>query len=112
MEEWKQLRDEGQVTPDVAIWFPIWPGAESYKWAMDNVYSNPEYDDMILRDQNTGRKVVHVVANGELDDSIIYELENDYGVTIIYNWALQVNYSLHINVKTFFLFAFHNSSGL
>ena len=64
VEEWKRLRDEGHVTPDVAIWFPIWEGADAYKWAMDNVYSNPVYDDMILRDQNTGKKVCMEVVMG------------------------------------------------
>ena len=49
VEELKQLCDEGVVTQDITLWFPIPPGANSYKWAMDNVYAKPEYDDMIIK---------------------------------------------------------------
>ena len=59
------------MTPDVTIWLPIPPGADAYQWAMDNVYSRPKYDDMILKDPNTGIKVKMLVQK-VIDDFLVY----------------------------------------
>lgn len=83
-EEWKKLREQGIVTPDIAAWLPLSPGDNSWRTAFTNVYMNSSYDDLILR--HNGRKVIHAVASHDLDSGYVSQLES-HGITVVRNWA-------------------------
>ena len=67
-EGWRALRDRGVLTPQIAVWVPVPPKNSGLEeWTVDRimerVYNNPEYDDLILRDPHSGKKVLFLVEN-------------------------------------------------
>lgn len=66
-EEWRALRDRGEMTPQIAVWVPVVApegGARpTYEAFLNGVYNDPRYDDLVLRDAQ-GRKVWFAVNSG------------------------------------------------
>lgn len=61
LEEWYLLRQQGVATPQVALWQTIAGTAPDEWWyVIQRLYSNASYDDLILRDPVTSRKVLFI----------------------------------------------------
>jgi len=72
-EEWQELRDAGTMTPQIAVWLPIpakQAGQESLTYLYERVlevYNDPAYEDLVLRDKSSGKKVLFIVDHGALE---------------------------------------------
>lgn len=63
-EEWAKLRSSGIMTPQIAAWIKIVNGdAGNLYLQYLNLYNNPAYSNLVMKDKNTGKKVLFIVSN-------------------------------------------------
>ena len=95
-EEWRALRDKGVMTPQIAVWVPMPPKPAGAAWTWEEVfaglYDAPEYDDLILRDKVSGKKVLFAVENGgfPMDSGAVAAAESNGGkndVMVVPMWG-------------------------
>ena len=95
-EEWRALRDSGVMTPQIAAWVPMPPKSGASTWTWEKLrtalYDDPAYDDLVLRDKKTGRKVLFAVENGgfPLDAGALAAAESNGGkndVLVVPMWG-------------------------
>lgn len=66
-EEWSKLRKDGVPTPQIAAWVPasaVASGQVPMFQRVLEVYANPAFDDVVLTQETTGRKILFVVDHG------------------------------------------------
>jgi len=97
-EEWATLRAHGTPTPDIAIWQAIPVGATIQQGFLD-VYNDPRFDHLIMRDRLTDKKVFFYVDPPDMprwpDPSIMAAIESNGGrnnIILVPMWA----YSDHV----------------
>ena len=83
-EEWLNLRMAGVSTPRIAIWQNIQDPSGDLWEAYLSTYENPEYEDLIFKDEATGRKVFFATANP--DPTIVAKLEA-MNYAVVSMWA-------------------------
>ncbi|GMV40124.1 MAG: hypothetical protein AMXMBFR64_18400 [Myxococcales bacterium] len=95
-EEWRKIRDQGGMTPQIAAWVPMPPKTGPSTWTWEKVFSglydHPAYDDLVLRDEKSGRKVLFAVENGgfPLDPGAVAAAESNGGkhdVLVVPMWG-------------------------
>jgi hypothetical protein len=59
-EEWAAWRQAGRATPQIAVWAAIPTGADLYLRYLD-LYNQPSYQGLVLRDPYSGKKVFFAV---------------------------------------------------
>lgn len=59
-EEWAKLRAKGIKTPQIAVWHAI-PAGSTQWTGYQKIYGNPAYDNLVMRDKKTGKKVFFIV---------------------------------------------------
>jgi hypothetical protein len=67
-EEWAKLRAQGTMTPQIAAWVPLPPKSDpaaqwTYRKVLD-IYNNPAFSALVLRDPKSKKKVLFGVENG------------------------------------------------
>jgi len=87
-EEWAALRAQGVVTPQLAIWANIGSAnADLYSKDLD-LYNDPRFSDLVMRDTKTGKKLMFVVDPGRQD--LFNAIQSNGGrndVTAVWMWG-------------------------
>ena len=92
-EEWAKLRQSGINTPKIVVWNLARNTSVLWKQYLDRLYNNPSYQDLLLFNKHTGKKVFMVVDSAEKAPSqdVISAIESNGGhndIDIIKAWAL------------------------
>ena len=83
-EEWLSLNARGIKTPKMAVWQNLQdPQGDLYREYLDNEYSDSKFENLIFKDQRTGKKVFFATADPDsrhLDALLreVYVLYADY----------------------------------
>ena len=92
-EEWAKLRQSGVDTPKIVVWNVAMNTSVLWKQYLDRLYNNPDYQDLLLFNKRTGKKIFMVVDSAEKAPSpdVISAIESNGGhndIDIIKAWAL------------------------
>ncbi len=92
-EEWRRVRDAGGWTPQIAAWVPmptlaVQPEPRTIHPVID-LYRDPRFDDLVLRDPRSGRKVLFATVNGlfDLDRDLEAQLEGAGDIVVVPMWG-------------------------
>ena len=92
-EEWAKLRQSGVDTPKIVIWNLARNTSVLWKQYLDRLYNNPDYQDLLLFNKRTGKKVFMVVdsASKAPSQDVMSAIESNGGrndIDIVRAWAL------------------------
>ena len=92
-EEWAKLRQSGVNTPKIVVWNLARNTSVLWKQYLDRLYNNPNYQDLLLFNKRTGKKIFMVVdsASKAPSQDVLSAIESNGGhndIDIIKAWAL------------------------
>ena len=91
-EEWAKLRKSGINTPKIVVWNLARNTSVLWKQYLDRLYNNPDYQDLLLFNERTGKKIFMVVdsASKAPTQDVLSAIESNGGhndIDIIKAWA-------------------------
>ena len=90
-EEWLALRQQGISTPRITIWQNLGdPNGDLWEVYVNTTYSDPAYDDLIFKDEKSGKKVMFTTANPTA--ALVEKIEASGEIVVVTMWAERDNF--------------------
>lgn len=90
-EEWLALRKQGIPTPKISIWQNLGdPTGDLWEVYVNTTYSDPAYDDLIFKDEKSGKKVMFTTANPTA--ALVEKIEASGEIVVVTMWAERDNF--------------------